>query len=123
MDGLTTFPSLHNSFILSVICSKIRMHRSFQLNCIDKPNISMKSCRFIFQSWVLKIGINSNRSKLISLIEFLLVILPVLDSILEFSVPLLKVILEEGRWILIRGCLRLYRPCTWRTSFIELYCI
>lgn len=48
MDRLTALPSFHYSFILSIICSKIRMHWCFQFHCIDKSNICVKPSCLIF---------------------------------------------------------------------------
>ena len=123
MDRLTALPSFHYSFILSIICSKIRMHWSFQFHTIDKSNICMKPSSFIFKTRVLEIGVNSNRCKFFLLIVLLFIILPFLDCMIEACVPFFNVFLKELRWILISRCWRLHKACARCTCLIKLNCI
>ena len=123
MNRLTALPSFHYSFILSIICSKIRVHWSFQLHSIDKSNICVKPCSLIFKTWVLEICVNSNRCKFFLLIVLLFVILPFLDCVIEACVPFFNVFLKELRWILIHRSWRFCRPCARSTCLIKLNCI
>ena len=123
MDRLTALPSFHYSFILSIICSKIRVHWSFQFHSIDKSNICVKPSSFIFKTRVLEIGVNSNRCKFFLLIVLLFIILPFFDSMVEAVLPIFDVFLKELRRVLVGGCRGLYRACPWSTCLVKLNCI
>ena len=123
MNRLTALPSFHYSFILSIICPKIGMHWSFQFHSIDESNIRMKASCLIFKTWVLEIGVNSNRSKFFLLIVLLFIIFPLLDCMIEAWVPFFNVFLKEQRWVLVSCCWRLHWARTYSTCLIKLYCI
>lgn len=123
MDRLTALSSFHDSFILSIIGPKIRMHGSFKFHGINKPNICVKSCCFIFETWVLQVCIYSNWCKFLLLILFFLVFLSFLDSKLESRVPFFSITLEERGWALISRCLRFYWSGSWSAILVKLHTI
>jgi hypothetical protein len=97
MHGLPTLSPLHNSLVLGIVQTKVRVHRGLDLGGLNESNFGMESSSLVFEGWVVQVCINCDRCKLIFYKILLFEFLPVLHSIIKTVPPFLQVILEKRR--------------------------